>query len=437
MEPELYATPLNRQNGTYSNPPGRWDTINQPATVVRNYHSTALLMPDGRVWTAGGNSADQPGAPPTAKQKLIEIFDPPYPAGPRPTITSCPSLVFIREEFTVGVPNAAAIRSVVLIRCGSTTHTFNPDQRAVWLQFRVTSANTLAATTPPSAEVVPPGPYMLFVVDQAGRPCQYARFMQVGNLVDDGSRYAAIWMKDNGVPFVARHDMTAQQYQQEFDTWVGRGFVLTLVNGYTLNTQDRYAAIWEQKSAPPFVARHGMSSQAYQQEFNTLVGQGYRLKLVSGYSVSGQDRYAAIWEKSAGPQWVARHGMTPQQYQQEFNTFVGQGFRLKLVSGYSAAGQELYAAIWEKDNGPAFVARHGMTSQQYQQEFNTHVSQGFRLVWVSGYRHGSDERYAAIWEQSPSAPWVARHGMTSPGYQHEFTNLVGDQGYRLVHVSGY
>jgi triacylglycerol esterase/lipase EstA (alpha/beta hydrolase family) len=438
MEPELYTTPLNRQQGTYTNSPGRWDTINEPATVLRNYHSTALLMPDGRVWTAGGNSAEQPGMPPTTRQKLIEIYDPPYPAGPRPTINSCPSLVFIREEFTVGVARANRIGSVVLLRCGSSTHTFNPDQRAVWLQFRVTGPNTLAAIAPPNADVVPPGPYMLFVVDKDGRPCQYARFIQVGNLVDDGSRYAAVWMKDNGAPFVARHGMTSQQYQQEFDTWVGRGYVLTLVNGYALNDQDHYAAIWEQKSAPPFVARHGLSSQSYQQEFNNLVGQGYRLKLVSGYGISGQDRYAAIWEKSSGPEWVARHGMTSQQYQREFDTHVGQGFRLKLVSGYSVAGQERYAAIWEKDNGPAFVARHGMTSQQCQQEFDTFVGrQGYRLVWVCGYRHGPAERYAAIWDKSRSPAWVARHGMSSPAYQHEFNKWVVEQGFRLVQVSGY
>src|SRR6266700_1509113 len=386
MEPELYSTPLNLQQGTYTNSVGHWDTINQPATVLRNYHSTALLMPDGRVWTGGGNSPTQPGTPPTVTQKQIEIFDPPYPAGPRPTITSCPSLVFVREEFTVDVGNASSIGSVVLMRCGSSTHTFNPDQRAIWLQFRVAPGNKLIATAPPNANVAPPGPYMLFVVDKDGRPCQYAKFLEVGNLVDDGSRFAALWIKDDGAPFVARHGMTSQQYQQEFNTWVGQGYVLTLVDGYTLNNQDRYAAIWEKRSSPPFVARHGLTSQ---------------------------------------------------QYQQEFNTQVGQGFRLKLVSGYSAGDQDRYAAIWEKDGGPPFVARHGLTSQQYQQEFNTQVSQGFRLVWVSGYRHGTEERYAAIWEKSAAPPWVARHGMSSPAYQHEFNHEVGDLGFRLVQVSGY
>lgn len=77
------------------------------------------------------------------------------------------------------------------------------------------------------------------------------------------------------------------------------------------------------------------------------------------YALEEQERYAAIWEKGNGPAFVARHGLMPQAYQQEFDHWVGQGFRLKLVNGYAVAGQERYAAIWEKVNGPAFVARHG------------------------------------------------------------------------------
>ena len=182
-QPEIYRTPLDREHGSYTAGVGRWDTINEPAHVLRNYHSTALLMPDARVWTAGGNSAQQPGTPPTATQKQIEIYDPPYPSGARPTINTCPSFVAYGDEFTVSVPKADKIGSVVLMRCGSSTHAYNPDQRAVWLRFLVTGENTLAAITPPNGNVAPPGAYMLFVVDKDGRPCQYARFVRVGGSV--------------------------------------------------------------------------------------------------------------------------------------------------------------------------------------------------------------------------------------------------------------
>ena len=247
--------------------------------------------------------------------------------------------------------------------------------------------------------------------------------------------YAAIWERVSGPAWVARHGMTSDGYQQEFDRLIAQGYRLKLVSGYSVDGQDRYTAIWERVSGPAWVARHGMTSDGYQQEFDRLIAQGYRLKLVSGYSVDGQDRYAAIWEKVSGPAWVARHGMTSDGYQQEFDRLIAQGYRLKLVSGYSVGEEDRYAAIWERASGPAWVARHGMTSDGYQQEFDRLIAQGYRLKLVSGYSVDGQDRYAAIWEKVSGPAWVARHGMTSEGYQQEFDRLVA-QGYRLKLVSG-
>ena len=236
--------------------------------------------------------------------------------------------------------------------------------------------------------------------------------------------------------WVARHGMTSAQYQSEFNKYVGQGYRLTDVSGYGVKGTAYYAAIWEKTGGPSWVARHGMTSSQYQSEFNKYVGQGYRLTDVSGYGVKGKTYYAAIWEKTGGPSWVARHGMTSAQYQSEFNKYVGQGYRLTKVSGYGVRGKAYYAAIWVKTGGPSWVARHGMTSAQYQSEFNKYVGQGYRLTGVSGYGVRGTIYYAAIWVKIGGPRWVARHGMTSAQYQSEFDKYVG-QGYRLTEVSGY
>lgn len=237
-------------------------------------------------------------------------------------------------------------------------------------------------------------------------------------------------------PLVARHGMTSAQYQSEFNTWTSQGFRPTHVSGYTVNGQPRFAAIWEQKPGPAWVARHDMTPAQYQNEFNTWVRQGYRLVVVDGYEWNGEARYAAIWELRSGPAWVARHGMTSAQYQAEFKTWVAQGYRLRWVSGYGVGGYDYYAVIWEKASGPAWIARHGMTSAQYQAEFDAYVARGYRLTHVSGYNAGGVDYYAAIWEMKSGPAWVARHRMTSGGYQHDFTNF-SLQGYRLKLVDGY
>lgn len=256
----------------------------------------------------------------------------------------------------------------------------------------------------------------------------------------ENARYAAIWEKKTGSPWVARHGMTSSEYQTAFDKYVNQGYRLTLVNGYGVGNQAYYTAIWERKrGGSSWVARHGMTSAQYQQEFNNYVGLGYKLTHVSGYGIGNKDYYAAIWEKPTdNVAWVARHSMTSDQYQAAFDNYVQEGYRLVHISGYGVGSTPYYAAIWEKRSGPAWVARHGMTSAQYQQEFNTFGQQGYQLVTVSGYGSstGGKALYAAIWEKKSGTAWMARHGMTSDAYQEEFNTLVQD-GFRLIDVSGY
>ncbi|MHC2585437.1 hypothetical protein [Bradyrhizobium diazoefficiens] len=248
--------------------------------------------------------------------------------------------------------------------------------------------------------------------------------------------FAAIWEKDGGPAFQARHNLTASQYQQTFDELVGQGFRLRLVNGYAVGGEPRFAAIWEKDGGPAFQARHNLTASQYQQTFDELVGQGFRLRLVSGYAVGGEPRFAAIWEKDGGPAFQARHNLTASQYQQTFDELVGQGFRLRLVNGYAVGGEPRFAAIWEKDGGPAFQARHNLTASQYQQTFNELIGQGFRLRLVSGYAVGGEPRFAAIWETDGGPAFQARHNLTALQYQQTFDQLVG-RGFRLREASGY
>lgn len=239
------------------------------------------------------------------------------------------------------------------------------------------------------------------------------------------------------VAWEARHGQTSDQYQKTFNDLVIRGYRLTYVSAYTIGNSPRFASIWEKKPSPVWASRAGLTSAHYQQLFNQYTSQGYRPVLVNGYNVDGQGRYAAIWDKSPSGAWVARHGMSSANYQDAFNQYVREGYRLRHVSGYSVGGQARYAAIWEKtSDNSAWLARHGLTSAQYQQEFNRLVGQGYRLTQVSGYGIGATDYYAAIWEKKGGPAWVARHGMSSAGYQAEVDRLLR-QGYQPKLVSGY
>ena len=150
-------------------------TMNMP----RLYHSVALLLPDGTVWSAGGN-------PDWGNwENRMEIYRPAYlfnaggGSATRPTITAAPSVIGYGGSFQVSTPNAASIASVALIRNGANTHAFDMDQRMISLSF-TKGAGTLTITAPPNANIAPPGYYMLFIVDANGVP-SVAPFVRVAS----------------------------------------------------------------------------------------------------------------------------------------------------------------------------------------------------------------------------------------------------------------
>ncbi len=171
---------VDLNNGVYAaeqwNPAtGQWKTL-AAQQVTRQYHSTALLLPDGRVLSAGGGicgTCDQVGY----LAKNAEVFTPPYlfkkdgsgGLAPRPTVTAAPSEAAYAAPFSISTPEAATISKLALVRLGAVTHSVDMEQRYVPLAF-TRGSGTLTATAPLNANVAPPGMYMLFAVDANGVP---------------------------------------------------------------------------------------------------------------------------------------------------------------------------------------------------------------------------------------------------------------------------
>lgn len=150
---------------------GAWTTL-ASNTVVRGYHGTSILMPDGRVLHSG--SGDGAGLPP---ERNAELFSPPYLfRGARPAISSAPTVIRYNSTFRILTPAASSIGKVSLVRLGSVTHGFDMNQRYQALAFTADATGLTVSLT--TRRHTPPGHYMLFIVSGSSVP-SVAKIVQV------------------------------------------------------------------------------------------------------------------------------------------------------------------------------------------------------------------------------------------------------------------
>lgn len=145
---------------------GAWRTVANHVTP-RNYHSVALLLPDGRVWSGGGGLGGN-----AADHRDAEIFTPPSlfnDAGAlatRPVISSMPARVGVGTRFTVNA--TAGLSRFTMIRMSAVTHSVNTDQRFLNASFTETSPGVYQITAHSNINVLTPGYWMLFGLNPSG-----------------------------------------------------------------------------------------------------------------------------------------------------------------------------------------------------------------------------------------------------------------------------
>lgn len=172
-------TTLETEVLDYSDPdPSQWSwseiifAEGESMHVPRKYHSTAFLIPDGRVWVGGSRIYTDPQRAEFENdmERRIEFFSPGYLSeGPRPVITSAPLVINYNEVFSVAYNVTAdpspLVNSFVLISLPSVTHCFDSNQRYIILDFEQSiTYGVLDVTSPLNEYIAPPGYYMLFLL---------------------------------------------------------------------------------------------------------------------------------------------------------------------------------------------------------------------------------------------------------------------------------
>jgi len=155
--------------------PEMWDPASEtwslmsPSSTARLYHSTALLLKDGRVLVAGG------GRPGPLLNTNAEIYSPPYlfddndGEAARPAIFSAPEEAPYGAELVVKYDSIDPVTRVSLIKTGAVTHSYNMEQRFIELDF-TNSGDDIKVTLPSSPNIATPGFYYLHLLNNSGVP---------------------------------------------------------------------------------------------------------------------------------------------------------------------------------------------------------------------------------------------------------------------------
>ena len=218
--------------------------------------------------------------------------------------------------------------------------------------------------------------------------------------------YAAVMIKRPVL--VAQRDwplMTASQFQQRFDAEAKEGFGPVMIGATGSASDPRFAAVF-QKFDPIPMTHFGLGS-GDPGDLSTIQGrdaearkQGLMLHWAASYGNSGSPTYAAIWLPDTDASLWNNDGIadTAAQYQGRFNAETSAWCRPSFVT---LNGGNLYFSVFtDREIGP-YVARHNMTPADYQNEFDAWTGKGFfpAVVQAAGADAGS-ARFAALFAQS-------------------------------------
>jgi murein DD-endopeptidase MepM/ murein hydrolase activator NlpD len=213
----------------------------------------------------------------------------------------------------------------------------------------------------------------------------------------DGKAYVNTVFRPGGGSWVLRHNLSASAYQSELTAWLDKGYVPSLVESYRIGDSLRFAFLAEKRPNPGIGAYHGRSQADHQKLANDYKAQGFAPISVAVVSLKGKLYYTALWEKRSVGTWSMSSQLTAAGYQKFLEDNAKANRRLVYVNAYHHDGKPMFAAVVTSKASKSYAARHDLTTQGYQAEYEKWTRSGLRTQVVTGYRSGSSHRFAGLW----------------------------------------
>lgn len=233
----------------------------------------------------------------------------------------------------------------------------------------------------------------------------------------------------------ARHGMPAGDYQRIFDWLAESGYQLDWIDAYSVGGKAFLNHIWRPAQST-WRARHLLTPAAYQAEFDKQTPQGFRPVQVESSLVGGKVRYSVILVKDKPGGYLARHGLNEAQHMAVMEAAKAKNLSPVNVSVVSVNGQRRYTVLYRAEDIGQWQMRSQISAADYQALYDANAKAGRRPYYVNAYMHRGQPFYTVIFAEKATGARKDRHGLTSAQYQAEF-NAAHEAGLLTQAVSGY
>lgn len=238
-----------------------------------------------------------------------------------------------------------------------------------------------------------------------------------------------------GFAEIARHGVDGNVYQQVFEDITAAGYRLVWIDAYDSASRPFFNVIFHPEDGVQWIARHNLTGAQYQNEFNNMPA-GFRPTQVESYIYGQEIRYALIMTNEPGPAWVAHHFLTGAQHEAFFAQHRQDGYRPVNVSVVNLGGVFFFTSLYDQAAVGSWWVQPNIPASQYQSVFNDNIAAGRFLAYLNAYLVQGQVYFAGIWNSAPYGAWQARHNLSSPDYQREWETWTG-AGYSTRLVTGY
>jgi CubicO group peptidase (beta-lactamase class C family) len=249
------------------------------------------------------------------------------------------------------------------------------------------------------------------------------------DVVDGERSIGAVWQENlDGRAWIAHYKKTHDEYSAKWTEYKNAGYRVIEQETYVLDGVRYWAGIWVAKdSGQDWASRRNMTSAQLDDYVDDYWEVGLRPIDVDAYPYGSGVRYSAAFvENTDGIGVIMRHDMTEAQWEQNFDDFADDGYRVMDLDVYVLDGEKTFAAIWYKNtNGRGWYSYRDMTYDGFTNRRYQLWDAGYRLVdYDVYYLPGGERRYSGVWRQNNDRPdWPLKDEITNDIVQPEVDNF--------------